>query len=155
MIKTSLRNSGTGKELMSDDKGEGPILITKTFGAANGHFKSETLTAAGSVTIVEPLPRDGIVLTDLILSTDRTTGSTAKVKITDGANEIILISADMTNAPVGIAIPFRGLWQGWQSAGIVLSITGGTNPTATLAIGYYHILAKDTLTFADWDSRRL
>ena len=155
MLKTSLKNSESGQDLLSQCQGEGPILVTTSFGAANGHFKAETLIAAGTVVIIEPLPGDGIVLTDLILTTDKTSGATAQVVITDGTNSIILISADMTNAPVILAIPFRGLWQGWRSARVELTIAGGINPTATLAIGYYHTLRKNTLQFTDWDERRL
>jgi len=154
MIKVALKNSKSGKDLLSQDNGEGPVLITSTYGAANGHFKAETLTAAGSVTVVAPLTGDGVVLTDLIMTTDKTNGATATVIITDGTNSITLVSGDMTNAPVNIAIPFGGLWQGWRSAAVQLDMVGA-NGTATLAIGYYHTQQKDTLTFSEWDALRL
>lgn len=155
MIKTALKNSESGKDLLSQDNGDGPLLVTTSYGEANGHFKAETLTVAGAVTVINPLPGDAVVLTDLILTTDKTVGSTATVKLTDGVNEVIIISADMVNAPVVLAIPFKGRWQGWKSAGVELEIVGGTNPTATLAIGYYHVDKVNALQFSEWDAQRL
>lgn len=156
MLKTSLRQSSTKKEVyMRDPYGTGPMFITETYGSTNGHFKAGGLTNVGSVLVAEPLPEDSIALTDLILTTDKTTGSTVSVEVTDGTNSITLLSASINDAPVHLSIPFRGRWQTWESAGIQLTLSGGVNPKANLAIGYFHVDAAHTLSYADWNARRL
>jgi hypothetical protein len=153
MIKSSLRNTESGKELRSeecfDDK---PILTVATYGQQNGHFKAATRTSAGTTTVVTPYDGDAIVLTDLILTTDRVALSTVTVSFTDGVNTVTIISTSCADAPCNIAIPFSGLWRGWESARIDLTTVAGLS--ATLAIGYFHVKGNDALQYSQWDALR-
>jgi len=153
MIKTKLTSGEDGKELLSLKGWDGrPILATTTYGAVNGSFKAATRSAAGTTTVVDAHGNDAIVLTDMILTTDKVNGATATVQITDGVNTIVLIAADLTDAPCNIAIPFQGHWQGWQAAYIDLVTVGVV--TATLALGYFRIPWNKALTFGTWDALR-
>ena len=123
-----------------------------THGAQEGHFKAVTRSSAGTSTIVEPTGNNGIVLTDLIITSDKVQSATLTVSFTDGTNTITIAGADVTDAPCNIAIPFAGLWEGWQGAQIDLVTVG--NVTTTVAIGYYHITADYAKPYAEWNALR-
>jgi hypothetical protein len=153
MVKTRLVRGKDGKELHSYSGYDGdPVLVTTTHGANSGSFKSASRTGAGTSIVVAPDGLDGIVLTDLILTTDKVNGATATVQITDGVNTIVLISANVTDAPCNIALSFAGKWEGWQGARVEFVTVG--NVKATLAIGYFKIMEDSALPFASWDAKR-
>ena len=152
MIHSSLVEQKSGQELYIAQQNGDKILISQTHAQVAGTFKSKTLSAPGTVIVAEPLSEGCIVMTDLILTSDKTSGSVITVQYTDGTNTIPIIEADMTDAPVSIASPFAGYWRGWMDARIELVITGGVNPTATLAIGYFKL--KNSDSYDDWDAQR-
>jgi len=153
MLKTKIVAGKSGKEFLSYDGWKDlPILTVTTYGAVNGSFNTATRSGAGTTTVVEAYSNDAIVITDLILTTDKVNGATATVQITDGVNTIVLISADLTDAPCNIAISFAGHWEGWQGAYIDLVTTGAV--TATLALGYFRIPWNRSLIYEAWDARR-
>ena len=152
MIEAILIDSATGKELYNASQNGYKILISQTHAQMEGKFKAKTLTAAGSVIVAEPDKGGCIVLTDLILTSDKTEGAVITVQFTCGAHTIPIAVADMSDAPVNLAASLQGKWEGWRDARLELVITGGANPTATLAAGYYKL--KDSKLFDDWDAQR-
>ena len=152
MIKSSLIDSGTGQELYIAEQNGNKILISQTHAQVAGKFKAKTLEAAGTVIVAEPDKGGCIVLTDLILTSDKTEGSAITVQFTCGTNTIPIIVADMTDAPVNLGTSLAGKWEGWRNARLELVITGGQGPTATLAAGYYKL--EDSLQYDDWDAQR-
>jgi hypothetical protein len=152
MIKSSIVEQKSGQELYIASQNGYKILISETHAQVAGVFKAKTLIAAGTVIVAEPDADGSIVLTDLILTSDKTQSSAITVQFTDGTETTVLVEADITDAPCNIATSFAGQWRGWRDARLELVITGGINPTATLAVGYYKL--QDSLLYSDWDSRR-
>ena len=152
MIKSSLVESASGDELYIYSCSGKKTLITQNHAQVAGVFKAKTLTAAGTVIVSEPDSGGCIVLTDIILTSDKTQSSVVTVQFTDGTETIPIVEADITDAPINIATSFAGYWRGWKDARLELVITGGLNPTATLAAGYFKL--KTSLQYSDWDSYR-
>jgi len=154
LIKSILTDVKTKRQICIQDGycPDYPSLVTATWGSLHGSFKSATRVGAGTSAVVFPSGRDAIVLTDLMLTTDKVNGATATVNFTDGVNTVTLISANVTDAPCNIGIAFAGHWQGWQSAGINFVTTGVVN--ATLAIGYFRISEDKALSYSTWNARR-
>ena len=152
MIKSSLVESASGDELyIYSCSGKKP-LITQNHAQVAGVFKAKTLTAAGTVIVSEPDSGGCIVLTDIILTSDKTANSAVTVQFTDGTYTIPIVEADITDAPINIATSFAGYWRGWREARLELVATGGINPTATLAAGYFKL--QDSMLYSEWDSQR-
>ena len=137
MLKASLTEQSSGQELYIANQNGYKVLVSETHAQVAGLFKAETLNAPGTVIVTKPDPDGCIVLTDIILTSDKTLNSVITIQFTDGTNTIPIIVADMADAPVNLATSFAGHWQGWRNAKLELVITGGINPTATLAVGYY------------------
>lgn len=152
MLKAILIDSATGKELYNADQNGDKVLISQTHAQVEGTFRAKTLTAAGTVIVAEPDKGGCIVLTDFILTSDKTEGAVITVQFTCGTDTIPIMVADMSDAPVNLATSLAGKWDGWKDARLELVITGGANPTATLAAGYYKL--KDSKLFDDWDAQR-
>lgn len=152
MIKASLIDSATGKELYIASQNGNKIFISQTHAQVEGKFKAKTLTAAGTIIVTEPDKGGCIVLTDFILTSDKTEGAVITVQYTDGTETIPIMVADMSDAPVNLATSLSGKWESWRDARLELVITGGVNPTATLAAGYYKL--SDSKLFNDWDAQR-
>ena len=153
MIKSRLVNAPDGKDFQTFPGFAGqPTLGIITQGAYEGSFKSATRTSAGTTIIAQPSGDDAIILTDLMLTTDKVNGATATVSWYDGTNTVTMISADVTDAPCNIAIAFNGHWQGWGSAYVQLVTTGAVN--CTCALGYFHIKEDVALGYSEWDAKR-
>lgn len=152
MIETNLVESASGQELYIAQQNGDKVLITQTHAQVAGRFKAETLTNTGTVIVTEPLSGGCIVLTDLILTSDKTNGSIISVTFTDGTYTIPLVYADITDAPCNIAMNFAGYWRGWRDAHIEFAITGGINPKANLAIGYFKL--HDSMLYSEWNTLR-
>lgn len=152
MLKVALASRYDGQEYCAGKFCEQPILITQPVVTFNGVFKSTTRSSAGTSTIAEPLPKSSILLTDLILTSDRVALATVTVRFTDGTNNVDIITAAVNDAPVNLALSFGGRWQGWKDARVDLITVG--NATATVACGYMKVEEAYTLHFNDWDSRR-
>jgi len=150
MLKVVLAHGDDGVPLHIIKHNGFDVLATSTLAHAHGVFKSVSRTTAGTTVVTTPSNTGSIVLTDLIISTDKTNASSVTVRFSDGVNTSVVSVADSTNAPVNIAISFMGNWQGWRNAWIEVITTGTV--TATVALGYYKL--KHSLTYADWDSLR-
>lgn len=150
MINLSLADRATGKDLHICETTYGSLLVTSNLAQAHGTFKSETRSAAGTSIITEPDPGHSIILTDLIISSDRVNAATFTVRFTDGTNTVNIFSGDVTDAPINLASPLSGRWQGWKDARVELVTVGLV--TVTVSCGYYKV---DTgLDYAEWDSLR-
>ena len=153
MIKSSIIAERNGKEFHSyDGYDDASVLVTTTHGANDGTFTAATRTEAGTTTVIAARGNDGIFLTDLILTTDKVNAASATVTITDGTNNVTLISATVTDAPCNIALPFAGKWETWQACRIDFVTVGVVK--ATLALGYFRIPSEKTLPYAAWDAKR-
>lgn len=153
MIKTRAIASGSNKEFHHADSqfipGE-PVPIVTTEPALHGVFKSATRTTAGTTTITSPDPGGTVVLTDLIISTDKTNATSVVVRFTDDTETINVVVGDSVNAPVNLAIAFGGHWQGWKDARVEMVTTGTVS--ATVALGYMKI--PSGIPFSEWDTLR-
>lgn len=152
MLKASLIEQKSGQELYIAQQNGDKVLISQTHAQVAGRFTAKTLIAPGTVIVAEPDADGCIVLTDFILTSDRTQSSAITVQWTDDVESIVLIEADITDAPVHLATSFSGYIQGWRNSRIELIITGGINPTATLAIGYFKL--HNSMLYGEWDSLR-
>lgn len=126
------------------------VLITYDAGFAHGVFRSSSRTTAGTTAIVTPDPGGRIALTDLLITTDKTANSDVTVRFTDGTNDVDIMVVDSANAPVTLAIGFRGNWEGWIDARVDMITVQSV--TATVAIGYMKL--PTGLAFAEWDKLR-
>lgn len=153
MIKTILIAGRDGKEIQSyDGYDSDPVIVTTTYGAHRGNFVAETRSSAGTTAVIDASGNDGIVLTDLILTTDKVQSATVTVNITDGVNTVAVVATDVSDAPCNIAIAFAGHWQTWQGARVDLVTVNAV--TTTLALGYFRILEDTTLSYAAWNALR-
>ena len=154
MIKTNLIESGSGRSLHTFlDPSNHPTLVVSDYALLHGTFTAVTLTGAATQTIVEARSKEGIVLTDLIIASEKSTGGKISIQFTDGVNTINILQMTAVNQQVNMAIPFRGNWAGWQGCDIKV-VTTGVNIDGSVSVGYFRTPEETTLTFADWDARR-
>jgi len=152
LIKVRPVASGASEEfhwVPSPFTGE-PVLVTTTIGVAHGTFKSASRSSAGTTIITDPEGGGRILLTDLLVSTDKTTNSDVTIRFTDGTNTINVMVVDSANAPAAFGLGFTGNWEGWKDARLEMVTTG--NVTSTVAVGYVRL--STGLTFAAWDALR-
>lgn len=136
-----------GKNVHGDD-----TLLVETYNRLNGTFKAATRSSAGTTIIVEPDDEASIQLTDLILTTDKVALADVTVRFTDGTNTIDIITADVADAPVNLAIAFAGRWAGWKDARVEMVTVAAV--TATVAIGYIKVPQSLTIAYDTWDALR-
>ena len=158
MIKMGLVDFLTKKSLAVSNCAENEkCLVTSTVAKAIGHFFAVTRTSAGTTAICTPTGSGGIVLTDLIITSDKVNAATVTVQFTDGVNTVVIATAHVTDAPCNIAIPIAGRWEGWQGARIdvvtVGVVTVGVVKT-TVSCGYYKISENVAVPYAEWNARR-
>ena len=116
----------------------------------HGVFKAVNRTSAGTTIITTPNDKGAIVVTDIIISAKKAATSDVLIEFDDGVDTVILFLADSINSDFNIAIPFVGLFRGWQNADLKLVTTG--NVVATVTAGYMKV--PDGLPFAEWDALR-
>jgi len=153
MLKAELASSKNKKSLHThmgyDDE---PVLVTTTHADYAGTFKSVAHTVAATSTIVSVNGLDAIVLTDLIVCSEKQAGGTVTVQFTDGVNTVIILTANVVDAPCNLAIPFMGNWCGWQGAYLELITVG--NGDATVSVGYFKVRADKALPYDAWNAKR-
>ena len=130
--------------------GVGFVPVTSTLGSAFGTFKAVTRTTAGTTIITEPDPGGSLILTDLLVSSGKFSSGSVQVQFTDGTDTVSIFDIDVTDAPIVVALPFAGRWQGWKDAR--LEMVTVLDPDATVAAGYVKIPAG--IPFAEWDALR-
>ena len=129
------------------------MLVNSNYGLIHGVFKAVTNTDSQTQTVAEPIGDGAIVLTDLVLSANKTVGSTVTLRFTDDSQTVNIIIADSGNSSVNMAIPFRGLWDGWSGARLEL-ITDTLNQSATCSVGFYKIKAEYAQGYSAWAAER-
>jgi len=153
MIRTTIVNPSTHRSLDIQTNAIGtPTLMTLNDKTAFGQFRTASRTTAGTTIIVTP-PLDGaIVLTDLLISSDRVAASTVTLQFTDGVNTVVIFSASAADAPVNVGMNFAGRWRGWKNARMELVTTASVN--ARIAVGYFKVFSPNSKTFSEWNAER-
>lgn len=126
------------------------LLLVADARATYGYFTSVTRTTAGTSIITSPSSDGSMMITDLIISSDRKNSSSVTVQFTDGTESVTVFSSDVTDAPANIGLSMAGRWQGWRNARVEVVTVGTVN--ATVAIGYTKV--PFGLAFAEWDANR-
>jgi hypothetical protein len=153
MIKSRLIDPKSGKDYHTyTGYDDAPVLVTTSHAAHDGHFAAVTLASAGTQTIVEAKSKQGIVLTDLIISGEKVNGGSITIQFTDAVNTVNIFIATVTDAPVALAIPFAGRWVGWQACDIKVVTVG--NIDGSVSVGYFRTPESKTMAYAKWDAER-
>lgn len=130
--------------------GEEVFLVTTDVETAHGVFQNVTTSGAGTTTVITPNDAGSLLLTDLILSTDKVNSGTVTLQMTDDTNTITLFQAIVTDAPAVLSMPINGRIQGWKDARIDLVIVNNVDVSVTL--GY--VKMPSGLPFTEWDELR-
>lgn len=116
----------------------------------HGVFKAVTSTAQTTTPIVTPADQGAIVITDLLITTNKKTAGVLTLRFTDDSNTI-----NIAVFPVDLAVnqpmSFLGLVRGWQDARLEMVTTGATFDATVTAV-YMKVPAG--LPFAEWDALR-
>ncbi len=150
-LKAILVDSATGKavEIIKDIFGHLHLAVADWY-PTKTRFKSVTRAAAGTSTITEPVKNGAILLTDIIVSTDRVANSRLTIFFDDGVRTIPIFDGYANDAPINIASNFRGGWTGWKDAAFKMTTVAAI--TATVAVGYIKI--PTGIEYEEWDALR-
>ena len=151
MIKVILLDTATGKALntIEDMFGYPTLAVTDNY-LQNVCFKSSTRTSAGTTTITSPKTDGAILLTDIIISTDRVANSQLTVFFDDGTRTIPIYDGYGNDAPINISLGFHGGWTGWKDAALKMTTVAAIK--ATVAVGYMKI--PKGREYEEWDKLR-
>jgi len=153
MLKSSLVSQTDGKELCTHEGyKDRRFLIAQSYASVNGSFKSASRSVAGTTTITAPDLNGSIVLTDLIVTSDRVNAATITLRFTDGANIVNIFVADVTDAPCNVATSLVGQWKGWKDARLEVVTVAAV--TTTVAVGYFKLPEEISLDYSEWDAAR-
>ena len=153
MVEVTLVNPKNGKAVkIGKTVCRDEAVFTTNCARFYGSFKSATRTSAGTTIVSEPDGNGAIVLTDLIVATDKVNNATVTVQFNDGTHQIVLLTAHVTDAPCNLAIPFTGHFQGWQAARLEVVTVG--NVKTTVSCGYYKISQETALPYDTWNAKR-
>ena len=155
--KVILIDATTGKALhtepYSHEGKPGKVLLVTTIAETYGTFKSQKFTSLGTTKIAEPEGDGSVGLTDLIISFEKKAAAEVTIQFNDGTNTELIWFADLQDAPISLAIGFRGDWQGWQSAWVEVTIAGAALD-GSVGIGFVKHLKSESLGYNDWNARR-
>lgn len=126
------------------------VLLTADPRSTYGYFTSVNRTSAGTSIVTSPASDGSMMITDLIISSDRKNSASVTVQFTDGIETVTIFSSDVTDAPANIALSMAGRWQGWRNARVEVVTVGTVN--ATVALGYTKV--PFGLIYAEWDANR-
>lgn len=118
-----------------------------------GNFEAITNSGAQTQTIVSCPSNQALYVTDIVLSANKTAGSTATVRFHDGTNSENIYVADTAESTVNVAIHPSGRTLGWRGAYIQL-ITDVAQQAATCTVWYVRVKGKYVLPYAKWNSMR-
>ena len=150
-LKTFLFDSVSGArlEILTDIFGHPNLAVTDHY-AMDTRFKTTTRTTAGTTEIVAPTKDGSIVLTDMIISTDRVASSELLLFFGDDTRQITIYDGYANDAPINLAVGLHGAWTGWKDAS--LKMTTVTTIKATVAVGYIKI--HTGLEYREWNALR-
>lgn len=129
---------------------EHTVLMSATERQQHGVWKVANRTTAGTTIITAPFASGALLVTDLILSTDKVAGSSVQLQFTDGANTEVIALFDSANAPVSLSISINGRLHGWKDARLEMVTVNAVD--ASIMVGYMKI--KSVQDFNEWDSER-
>jgi hypothetical protein len=154
MLKTSIIDPRDNTNLyIAHGPVDSRLPVHETYGAIHGSFKSVTNTGIETNVVTTPDGMGAIILTDLVLSCNKTNNATVVVRFTDGTETVDIYNGDASNNTINLAISFNGRWQGWQGARLEL-LTDTLGQVATAAVGYYKVRQSDALPYTAWDALR-
>ena len=151
MIKAILFNTATGEALntIEDIFGLPTIAVIDNY-LQNVCFKSSTRTSAGATTITSPREDGAILISDMIISTDRVANSQLTVLFDDGTYSITIYDGYANDAPINLALGFHGGWTGWKNAALKMITVAAIK--ATVAVGYMKI--SKSREYEEWNALR-
>jgi hypothetical protein len=126
------------------------VPVVTTGPQRHGVFRAVTSTTQTTTEIAAPLARGAIVVTDLLVTTNKKTAGVLTIRFSDGSN-IINIGVFPVDLAVNQSIAFVGLFRGWRDAALQMVTTGATFD-ATVTAGYMKV--PGGLEFAVWDALR-
>lgn len=141
--------TGESIEVIDDIFGHPNLAVTDHY-PSHTRFRSSTRTGAGTTTIAEPIVDGSIMLTDMIISTDRVANSRLTIFFDDGTRQINIYDGYSNDAPINFAIGFHGGWTGWANAKLKMTTVAAIK--ATVAVGYIKI--PKGLNYTEWDALR-
>ena len=126
------------------------VPVTTTDPQRHGVFRAVTSTTQTTTEIAAPLAGGAIVVTDLLITTNKAANGILTLRFSDGATNI-----NLAVFPVDLAVNQQlalvGLFRGWVDAGLEM-VTSGANFDATVTAGYMKV--PDGLPFTEWDALR-
>lgn len=150
-LKSILVDSSTGKDIETIDGifGTPNIGVTDHY-VGSTRFKSQYRTSAGTTEITAPNINGAIILTDIIVTTDRVANSRLMVFFDDGVHTTVIADGVANDAPINFAIGFHGGWTGWKDAALKMTTVAALK--ANVAVGYIKI--PNGLEYLEWDALR-
>ena len=150
-LKAILIDVASGKtlEVLDDVYGAPTLAVTDNY-VGKTRFKSQYRTSAGTTTITEPVKDGAIMLTDLIISTDKVANSRLSVFFDDGTRTISIYDGVANDAPINLSIGFTGGWVGWVDAALKMTTVAALK--ANVAVGY--IKVPGGCCYTEWDALR-
>ena len=150
MIKQALADLASGIALKVLRGLDGtPTLAVESYQRIHGAFAAITSSGVATTLVAAPDGSGALILTDLLVSTEKRAGSTVVIQFTDGANTVTIIDLDTATDPVVFAHAFQGRWSGWQGARLEM-VTDVALQRATCAIGYVKVPETSAPTYAEW-----
>ena len=116
----------------------------------HGVFKAVTATTQTTTEIAAPLAGGAIIVTDLIITTNKQAGGILTLRFSDGSNNINL-GVFPVDIAVNQSLALVGLFRGWVDADLQM-VTSGATFDATVTAGY--MKAPNGLPFDEWDALR-
>lgn len=151
MLKAILIDPATGKALgVLDDVFGHPTLEVVDHYHTDTRFKSTTRIAFGTSTITSPTAGGAILLTDLIIATDRVAGSQLTIFFDDGTHTVSIFDGYAADAPINLALGLHGAWCGYKDAAFKMTTVAAIK--ATVVVGYIKI--PKGLEYSEWDALR-
>ncbi len=126
------------------------VQVITTGPQRHGVFRSVTATTQTTTEIAAPVAKGAIVVTDLLITTNKQAGGILTLRFSDGTNTINLAVFPVDLA-VNQSLALVGLFRGWRDADLQM-VTSGATFDATVTAGYMKV--PDGLEFAEWDTLR-
>ena len=150
-LKAVLIDGATGKSIEVIESILGaPHLAVSDHYPTETRFKSDYRTSAGTTEITAPKKDGAMLLTDLIITTDRVAQSRLRVFFDDGTRTVAIADCVPIDAPANFAIGFHGGWTGWKDAALKMQTWAALK--ANVAVGYIKI--PEGLEYDEWDAMR-
>lgn len=128
-------------------------LVTDGVRVMAAHWQSHNITTATTTTIIEAIPDESILLTDIVLIlSKKVANATIIPRFADGTNTVNLFTFDAATASFQFSHAFQGGLRGWKDADFQIV----TNEVTTIGVlaGYVHIATPETKTYSEWDGER-